>query len=237
MSEAERLQKVLARAGVASRRKSEELIMQGRVLVNGEVAELGMSVVPADTIRVDGERVKRLVKTVTYMINKPVGVVTTLSDERARDTVMNYVPKIPGLHPVGRLDMDSEGLLLLTTDGKLTLEMTHPSFEHKKEYRVWTREGTLGAAELQILEQGVELEDGMAKATVAKLAEGGCILVLGEGRNRQVRRMMAAVGHSVTRLMRTKIAKLELNDLAVGEYRELSSHDFKLLGYTLQEKQ
>ncbi|MCA9837296.1 MAG: rRNA pseudouridine synthase [Trueperaceae bacterium] len=228
----ERLQKVLARAGVASRRKAEDLITEGRVTVNGKVAELGMSVSAADTIRVDGKRVERKVETVSYMLNKPSGVVTTLQDERGRDNVMNYLPKVPGLHPVGRLDMDSEGLLLLTTDGEMTLQLTHPRYEKEKEYRVWTREGTLSAAALALLEQGIELEDGMAKVVVAKLAEGGCTLVLNEGRNRQVRRMLAAVGYLVTRLVRTRIGKLELGDLPTGEYRELSAHEFKLLGYT-----
>ncbi len=231
----ERLQKVLARAGVASRRKAEVLITEGRVTVNGKLADLGMSVTTADTIRVDGKRVERKVETVTYMFNKPSGVITTLQDELGRDNVMNYLPKIPGLHPVGRLDMDSEGLLLLTTDGNLTLQLTHPRYEKEKEYRVWTREGMLSAAALAVLEQGIELEDGMAKASVAKLADGGCILVINEGRNRQVRRMLAAVGYLVTRLVRTRIAKLELADLPLGKYRELSSHDFKLLGYTLHE--
>ena len=231
----ERLQKVLARAGVASRRKAEALITEGRVSVNGKPADLGMSVSATDTIRVDGKRIEQKVKSVSYMFNKPSGVITTLQDELGRDNVMNYLPKVPGLHPVGRLDMDSEGLLLLTTDGNLTLELTHPRYEKEKEYRVWTREGTLSAAALAVLEQGVELEDGMAKARVAKLAEGGCILVINEGRNRQVRRMLAAVGYLVTRLLRTRIARLELSDLGSGQYRELSSHDFKLLGYTLHE--
>jgi 23S rRNA pseudouridine2605 synthase len=231
----ERLQKYLARAGIASRRKAEDLIVEGRVSVNGKLAELGMSVVPADTVRVDGKRVEREVPSVTYMLNKPAELITTLSDELGRDTVMSLVPKIPGLHPVGRLDKDSEGLLLLTTDGQLTLQLTHPRYEHEKEYRIWTREGTLTAAALAILEQGIELEDGPAKAIVAKLAEGGCILVIAEGRNRQVRRMLASVGYLVTRLIRTRIAKLELGELATGEYRELSSHDLALLGYTLPQ--
>lgn len=233
MAVKERLQKYLARAGVASRRKAETLISEGRVTVNGEVAELGSSVVPADTIRVDGERIKRDVATVTYLLNKPIGLITTLHDELGRDNVMSLVPKIPGLHPVGRLDKDSEGLLLLTTDGQLTLQLTHPRYEHEKEYRVWTKEGTLGAAALGILEHGVELDDGMAKAVVAKLANGGCTLVITEGRNRQVRRMLAAVGYQVTKLVRTRIEKLELADLATGDYRELSAHDLSLLGYTL----
>ena len=225
----ERLQKYLARAGVASRRKAEELIISGRVTVNGIVAELGSKVQEGDEIRLDGKRVEKMAETITYMLNKPAGVVTTADDERGRKTVLDLLPNVPGLHPVGRLDMDSEGLLLLTTDGDLTLRLTHPRYEHEKEYRVWCKEGELGAAELGILERGLELDDGPARAVVAKRAEGGCKLVLAEGRNRQVRRMLAKVGYSVTRLVRTRIARLELGALPSGEYRELSTEDLKLL--------
>lgn len=225
----ERLQKFLARAGVASRRKAEDLITSGRVTVNGHVAALGMKVQEGDEVRLDGKRVEKMAKTITYMLNKPTGVVTTAEDEQGRKTVLELVPTVPGLHPVGRLDMDSEGLLLLTTDGDLTLRLTHPRYEHEKEYRVWCKEGELGAAELGILERGLELDDGRAKAIVAKRAEGGCKLVLAEGRNRQVRRMLAKVGYSVTRLVRTRMARLELGDLPSGQYRELSESELKLL--------
>ena len=232
----ERLQKVLARAGIASRRKSEDLITAGRVKVNGQTAELGMKVSEEDEVRVDGKSVERDVKLVTYLLNKPEGVVSTVDDERNRQTVMDLVPVVPGLHPVGRLDRDSEGMLLLTNDGDLTLEMTHPRFEHEKEYRVWCSEGTPNAGALAALEQGVELEDGIARVVVAKVADGGCRVVLGEGRNRQVRRMLAAVGYRVTRLVRVRIGGLELGNLAVGGYRKLSAADFKRLGYTPKSK-
>lgn len=225
----ERLQKFLARAGVASRRKAEDLITSGRVTVNGNIAVLGSKVQDSDDVRVDGKKVDKMAETVTYMLNKPTGVVTTTDDEQGRKTVLELLPNVPGLHPVGRLDMDSEGLLLLTTDGNLTLRLTHPRFEHEKEYRVWCKEGELGAAELGILERGLELDDGRAKALVAKRAEGGCKLVLAEGRNRQVRRMLAKVGYSVTRLVRTRVAKLELGDLASGQYRALNESELKLL--------
>ncbi len=225
----ERLQKYLARAGIASRRKAEDLILTKRVTVNGNIAELGSKVKPGDDVRLDGKRVEKMAETITYMLNKPMGYVTTAEDEMGRQTVLELLPKTPGLHPVGRLDMDSEGLLLLTTDGDLTLRLTHPRFEHEKEYRVWCKEGELGAGELAILEQGLELDDGRAKAIVAKRAEGGCKLVLAEGRNRQVRRMLAKVGYSVTRLVRTRIARLELGNLAPGEYRQLSEGELKLL--------
>jgi 23S rRNA pseudouridine2605 synthase len=226
----ERLQKYLARAGVASRRKAEELISSGRVTVNGNVAVVGMKVQDGDEVCVDKKRVERVAETITYMLNKPTGYVTTADDEMGRKTVLELLPETPGLHPVGRLDMDSEGLLLLTNDGDLTLRLTHPRYEHEKEYRVWCKEGELGAGELAILEQGLTLDDGPARAIVAKRAEGGCKLVLAEGRNRQVRRMLAKVGYSVTRLVRTRIARLELGELASGQYRVLNDDDLKLLG-------
>jgi 23S rRNA pseudouridine2605 synthase len=225
----ERLQKYLARAGIASRRKAEDLIILGRVTVNGKIAALGSKVQDDDDVRLDGRRVEKVAETITYMLNKPTGYVTTAEDEMGRKTVLELLPQTPGLHPVGRLDMDSEGLLLLTTDGDLTLRLTHPRYEHEKEYRVWCKEGELGAGELAILEQGLELDDGPAKALVAKRAEGGCKLVLTEGRNRQVRRMLAKVGYSVTRLVRTRVARLELDDLPPGQYRELTESDLRLL--------
>ena len=228
----ERLQKFLARAGVASRRKAEDLITAGRVSVNGRAAELGMKVEDDDEVAVDGESVTKPATTVTYLLNKPADYLSTVTDDRGRPTVMNLVPAVAGLHPVGRLDLESEGMLLLTNDGDLTLELTHPRYEHEKEYRVWCRQGTLNAGALAVLEQGVRLEDGIAKVVVAKTAEGGCRLVLGEGRNRQVRRMLAAVGYSVTRLVRTRIGGLELGDLKTGGHRKLSAADFKKLGYT-----
>jgi 23S rRNA pseudouridine2605 synthase len=226
----ERLQKYLARAGIASRRKAEEFITSGRVTVNGNVAVLGMKVQDGDEVLVDGKQVEKVAETSTYMLNKPTGYVTTADDEMGRKTVLELLPATPGLHPVGRLDMDSEGLLLLTTDGDLTLRLTHPRYEHEKEYRVWCKEGELGAGELAILEKGLELDDGPARAIVTKRAEGGCKLVLAEGRNRQVRRMLAKVGYSVTRLVRTRIARLELGELASGQYRVLNDDDLKLLG-------
>ncbi len=219
----------MARAGVASRRKAEDLITSGRVTVNGSVAELGSKVQNGDEVYLDGKRVEKMAETITYMLNKPAGHVTTAEDEMSRPTALELLPLTPGLHSVGRLDMDSEGLLLFTTDGDLTLRLTHPRFEHEKEYRVWCKEGELGAAELGILERGLELDDGAAKAVVAKRAEGGCKLVLAEGRNRQVRRMLAKVGYNVTRLVRTRVAKLELGDLSSGQYRELSSEELRLL--------
>jgi 23S rRNA pseudouridine2605 synthase len=221
-SEGERLQKLLARLGVASRRGVEALIREGRVSVNDRPAELGMRVLPDDRIAVDGKLVTGEAKPVTLMLNKPPGVVTTASDERGRRTVMDLLPRIPGLHPIGRLDMQSEGLLLLTTDGELTLRLSHPRYGHRKSYRVWCRQGALPATVLERLRQGIELEDGQARAEEAEPRQGGCLLVLSEGRKRQVRRMLGAVGFDVSRLQRVAIGTLELGRLAPGEWRELS---------------
>lgn len=229
MAERMRLQKFLAQAGVASRRKAEALITQGRVQVNGRVAELGMSVAPEDAVTVDGRRVRPPVTRVTYLLNKPAGYLSTVRDERGRPTVMQLVPPVAGLHPVGRLDADSEGLLLLTTDGALTLRLTHPRFAHPKEYRVWCAEGTVAQAALARLQQGVMLEDGPARADVARPAAGGAVIVIHDGRKHQVKRMFKAVGYRVTRLKRTRIGPLALGELPVGAYRQLTPADYARL--------
>ena len=228
----ERVQKILARAGVASRRKSEELIAAGRVTVDGQVAELGSKAGPDADVRVDGRPIDRRERHRTFALHKPAGVVTTADDELGRATVMDLVPDVPGLHPVGRLDLDSEGLLLLTTDGQLTLQLTHPRYEHEKEYRVWCAEGQLSNAAVRNLLAGVGLEDGPARAVAARPLNGGALLVLREGRNRQVRRMVEAVGSTVERLLRTRIGGLRLGDLEPGEHRELGDGDLAALGYT-----
>lgn len=219
----ERLQKFLSRAGVASRRKAEALITAGAVTVNGVRAELGQRVEAGDEVRVNGVRALAQ-EHVTYLLNKPVGVLSTVSDDRGRETVIDLLPDVPGLHPVGRLDLDSEGLLLVTNDGALTLKLTHPRFEHEKEYRVWCAE-PLDERVIHKLLSGVTLTDGPARAFAAKLSPGGCTVVLREGRNRQVRRMLAALGYSVTRLKRTRVAHLTLGELAAGEWRELTETD------------
>lgn len=221
----ERLQKRLARAGVASRRAAETMIIAGRVTVNGQPATLGQSVTDADDIRVDGRLIESdAVQKRTFALYKPRGYVTTAADEFGRKNVLDAMPPIPGLHPVGRLDRDSEGLLLLTTDGDLTLTLTHPRYGHEKAYRAWT-EGQPSADTLEALLDGVKLEDGLARAVSASPAAGGAFVVLGEGRKRQVRRMLEAVGHPVTRLMRYRVGGLWLGDLDVGEYRELAARD------------
>lgn len=223
----ERLQKVLARLGVASRRRVEEMIREGRVTVDGAPAQLGTRVASTEGVLVDGKPVAGPGEQVTIMLNKPRGVITTASDERGRRTVMELLPSVAGLHPVGRLDKDTEGLLLLTTDGELTLRLTHPRYGHGKTYRVWCARGTLPRQQLSRLRSGVELEDGPARAMAAKPKPGGCELVLGEGRKRQVRRMMAVVGCSVDRLVRTRVGSLELGELAPGEWRALSAEEIR----------
>ena len=216
----ERLQKLLARAGVASRRAAEQMVRDGRVSVNGRVASVGESAEPDDDIRVDGRPLDAAEQQVTFALHKPKNVITTASDERGRRTVLDLVPPVPGLHPVGRLDRDSEGLILLTTDGELTLRVTHPRYGHEKEYRVWT-DPEPGRGDLDALRRGVELEDGPARALQVKPADDGAWITVGEGRNRQVRRMFEALDLEVVRLMRTRIGRLQLADLRRGEWREL----------------
>ena len=213
----ERLQKILARAGIASRRHAENLILEGRVQVNGRTAKLGDSASDTDQITVNGEPISRATQHVTFALHKPRGIITTASDEYGRRNVLEMVPHVPGLHPVGRLDRDSEGLLLLTTDGELTLELTHPRYEHDKEYRVWT-DPEPSTAQLQALERGVELDDGPAKASRIKLAPEGAWITVREGRNRLVRRMFEAVGLEVIRLRRVRIGSLEIGDLRLREW-------------------
>ena len=228
MTEGERLQKVLARAGIASRRAAEELITAGRVQVNGQRAELGRRVQPGDHVTVDGETVPlSSTAPITLMLHKPAGFVTTAHDELGRRSVLDAMPRIPGLHPVGRLDKDSEGLLILTTDGQLTQQLTHPRFEHEKAYRVWC-DPAPRRAELDELRGGVLLEDGPAKAAAAP-APGGALAHLREGRKRQVRRMFAAVGCPVTRLLRYRVGGLWLGDLAPGEYAALGPRELRWL--------
>ena len=204
--ERERVQKVLARAGIGSRRHCEELIEDGLVTINGETATLGDKVdAEADAVEVDGVPVGIAPGLVYYLLNKPAGVVTTAADTHGRPTVVELVPGEPRVFPVGRLDQDSEGLLLLTNDGDLTHRLTHPSFGVEKEYLAEVEgEPTRGA--LRRLREGVELEDGVtAPAKVSAVAPNLLRITIHEGRNRQVRRMCEAVGHPVRRLVRSRI--------------------------------
>ena len=228
--EGERLQKVLARACVGSRRNSEELIAAGRVSVNGETAVLGRRVDPStDRVEVDGVPIGVRPGLVYYLLNKPQGVVSTADDPQGRRIVTSLVPDYPPVHPVGRLDADSEGLLLLTNDGDLTYRLTHPSFGVEKEYLV-SVVGSPTPGALRTLRDGVNLTDGTTAP--AKVSQPGASLLritIHEGRKRQVRRMCEAVGHPVTRLVRTRIGPLRDTRLPPGEWRELTVDEVRQL--------
>jgi 23S rRNA pseudouridine2605 synthase len=232
--EGERLQKVLARAGVASRRAVEEMIVAGRIRVNGRNAILGQRVDPdKDEVEVDGSRLPLRTDLVYYLMNKPSGVVTTAEDELGRTTVLDLIEATERVWPVGRLDRDTEGALILTNDGDLTHRLTHPSFEVPKTYIVWAR-GTVGDRALRSLARGVELDDGLTAPAQVALREtsGGASLIeltITEGRNRQVRRMMEAVGHEVIRLARTTIGPLQLGHIRPGTARRLGLGEVQAL--------
>jgi len=218
----EKLQKVLARSGLASRRVCEEMIDEGRVTVNGRVAMLGARVdAETDVVEVDGAPVGVAPGLVYYLLNKPVGVVSTAHDPQHRPTVVQMVPQDHRVFPVGRLDTDTEGLLILTNDGPLTQRLTHPSFGVEKEYLAEV-EGEPTAGVLRALRDGVELDDGLtAPARVALVNATTIRLTIHEGRNRQVRRMLEAVGHPVRRLVRTRVGPLSDRHLRPGTWREL----------------
>ncbi|HVF76519.1 MAG TPA: pseudouridine synthase [Acidimicrobiales bacterium] len=229
--EGERLQKVLARVGFGSRRVCEDLIAEERVTVNGEVAVLGRRVdLDTDRVEVDGHPVGIKPGLVYYVLNKPRGVVTTAADTHGRPTVVELVPDEPRVFPVGRLDADTEGLLLLTNDGELTHRLTHPSFGVEKEY-VAEVEGHPTPAEVRRLREGVELEDGMTAPAKVALGDTNVLrITIHEGRNRQVRRMCEAVGHPVTRLVRIRIGPLTDRRLKPGEWRALTLEEVRALG-------
>ncbi|MGH9190825.1 MAG: pseudouridine synthase [Acidimicrobiales bacterium] len=227
---AERLQKLLASLGLGSRRTCEMLIEEGRVTVNGRTAILGNRVDPEnDVVCVDGVPMSVRPGLVHYLLNKPAGVVATASDPQGRPTVVQLVPPDPRVFPVGRLDADTEGLLLLTNDGDLSHRLAHPSFGVEKEYLV-ELEHTPTPGQLRQLRRGVQLEDGMtAPARVAVVAPRALRIVIHEGRNRQVRRMCTAVGHRVVRLVRTRIGELVDRRLAPGEWRTLTPDEVRRL--------
>ena len=229
----ERLQKVLAQRGFGSRRVCEELIEQGRVTVNGEPAQLGRRVdVQCDAVAVDGVAVGVRPDLVYYLLHKPYNVITTVKDTHDRVTVVELVPSEPRVFPVGRLDLDSEGLIILTNDGELTHHLTHPSFGVEKEYLVHVRCGPDGVPEtaLNKLRRGVELDDGITSpAKVGQVQPGVLRIVIHEGRHRQVRRMCDAVGHEVNRLVRTRIGTLVDATLKPGEWRLLTTQEVRSL--------
>ncbi|TML89202.1 MAG: rRNA pseudouridine synthase [Actinobacteria bacterium] len=224
------MQKVLARGGFGSRRTCELLIESGRVTVNGEVAALGRRVdVERDKVAVDDILVSTRAGLVYYLLNKPSGVVTTAHDPEGRPTVIDLLPLEPRVFPVGRLDADTEGLLVLTNDGDLTHHLTHPSFGVEKEYLAQV-DGRPSPAALRRLREGVELDDGVtAPARVALVPPRTIKLTIHEGRNRQVRRMCAAVGHPVVRLVRTRVGPIAERRLKPGEWRPLTQAEVRAL--------
>ena len=219
-----RLAKHLAHSGVASRRAAESLIAEGRVRVDGQtVSDPARDVGEGSEIQVDGRAVAGPEQRVTYALHKPVGVVSTAHDTHGRPTVVQLVPAGGlRLYPVGRLDVDSSGLILLTNDGELANRLTHPSFEVPKSYRAKLAGKPIDEAALSRLREGIELEDGCtAPARARRLGEHEIELTLHEGRNRQVRRMCAALGRPVIELSRVRFGPLRLDGLAAGEFRRL----------------
>jgi 23S rRNA pseudouridine2605 synthase len=223
-----RLNAYLARAGVASRRGAEELIRAGRVRVNGEVAGLATFVEPRDTVEVDGNSIEP--EPLTYvLLHKPAGVVTTARDPRGRPTVVGLVGHERRVVPVGRLDADTTGALLLTNDGPLAHRLMHPRYEVDKVYEAEV-EGEPSDQALAQLAEGVELDDGRTSpAKVDRLSSSHLELTIHEGKKHQVKRMLQAVGHPVRRLHRSRYAGLTLDGLAPGEWRELTPDEVAML--------
>ncbi|KSU89543.1 pseudouridine synthase [Bacillus sp. VT 712] len=232
----ERLQKVIAHAGVASRRKAEELITQGRVTVNGKaIKELGTKVGPNDKIEVDGVPLERE-EPVYFMLYKPRGVISAAKDDKDRKTVVDFFPHVEErIYPIGRLDYDTSGLILLTNDGEFANLLTHPKYEIDKVY-VAKIKGIPPREKIRQLQRGIMLEDGKtspARAKVLSIDKGKQTaiveLTIHEGKNRQVRRMFEAIGHPVLKLKRERYANLDLRGLNAGEARELTAHEVKQL--------
>lgn len=229
-----RIQKILANAGVASRRKAEKIITAGRVCVNGAVAKLGEKAADTDEITVDGVPLNRVSQEKLYiMLHKPEGVVTTVSDQFGRATVMDYVPAYTRVFPVGRLDYDTSGLLLLTNDGDWANNLTHPKHEIKKTYLAKVR-GKPTEAKLQTVRTGIEIDGRLtAPAKIAIIKKRDKLnttvqITIHEGRNRQVRKMCEAIGNPVITLQRIAIGKVKLRNLPVGKWRHLTESELTM---------
>lgn len=234
-----RLAKYIAHAGVASRRAAEELIFDGRVSVDGKiVADPARDVGDHNEITVDGDRVQ-LARSVVYAVNKPLGVISTANDPEGRRTVVDLVGSEQRLYPVGRLDANSHGLMLVTNDGDLANKLSHPRYGVSKTYRVRVRRGSpLTKAELDQLARGVELEDGKtARAEVTRTGQREFEIVIREGRNRQIRRMCEAIGRDVGELQRIKFGPLELGRLKAGTVRRLSDEEVARLWQNVERSQ
>ncbi|MCQ3802581.1 MAG: pseudouridine synthase [bacterium] len=229
-----RLQKAISAAGLMSRRAAEDLIRGERVTIDGRTARLGDRVDPdASVVEVDGSRLPLAPHLVTYLVNKPPGVVSTTSDPHAPRTVVELVPHSPRVWPVGRLDQRSEGLILVSNDGELTNLVTHPRYGISKTYRVLVA-GVPGRATVRRLTKGVQLEDGPARALQARLVdrtprEAQLEVVMGEGRNREIRRMMKSLGYPVRRLVRVSIGPIRDVTLRPGRWRKLSNREVAAL--------
>ncbi|WP_099204306.1 pseudouridine synthase [Scatolibacter rhodanostii] len=234
MAEQIRLQKVLAECGVASRRKSEELIITKRVRVNGKLAEIGDKVTKKDVITVDGEAIQAVKEKVYLALHKPRGFVTTMQDEKGRKCVASLVENLPGrIYPVGRLDKDSEGLLLMTNDGDFANKIMHPANHIPKTYRVTVRP-SINEDQLNKIATGIMIDNQMtlpAKVKVLQEEPGRVVLeiVLHEGRNREIRKMCEAIGLEVARLKRITVGPVRLGMLQQGSYRELTKEEMRIL--------
>lgn len=227
-SDGERLQKVLAAAGVASRRAAEEMIVAGRVSINGRrVTTLGSRIDPShDRLEVDGKRVATDPAKEYLIINKPLGVISTAKDERGRRSVVDLVPSRVRLFPVGRLDADTHGLMILTNDGELAHRLAHPRFGIERTYRAEV-EGIVSPSKLERLRKGVRLDERTARAVRVRVVATGrgrtqVEVVMTEGRNHEVKRLLAAIGHPVTRLARRSFGPIRLGDLKPGTWRRLT---------------
>tara|TARA_Y100001935_G_scaffold254035_1_gene261852 strand:- start:2327 stop:3052 length:726 start_codon:yes stop_codon:yes gene_type:complete len=222
----EKLQKVLAGIGLASRRVVEGYILDERITVNGEIAHIGQRVNrDKDELSFDGVPLRVNPELVYYLLHKPKGVISTANDPQGRRTVNDLVPAEPRVYPVGRLDKDTEGLLLITNDGDLTYRLTHPSQGVEKEYLAEVSQ-KVSRGSLRRLREGIELEDGLTSpARVSQIQDGIIKIVIHEGRNRQVRRMFQAIGHPVKRLIRTRIGNMVDLTLQSGQWRQLNTLD------------
>ena len=226
-----RINKFISANSKHSRRKADELIENGKVKVNGEIVkEMGLQVEPEnDSVEVDGKKINSHSEEIYFALNKPEGYVSTRSDEHGRPTIMDLLPNIPSLKPVGRLDIESEGLILISNDGKFINQHTHPKFECEKEYLVKIT-GVLSDEEKENLEKGVMIDDkktSPAKVYIQKKKknESTVKIIIHEGRNRQVRKMFAKVGHPVKYLKRLRIGSIELGKLRKGTFRNLSKKE------------
>lgn len=227
----QRINRILSEAGIASRRKADDLIRLGRVMLNGRpLRELGAKAEwGKDSIRVDGKEIPKPAEKIYLMLNKPFGYVSTLSDPQGRPIVTDLLKDIPRVYPVGRLDFDSMGLLLLTNDGDFSFQLTHPKYHVPRTYKV-TIQGAMSEKEIDAIKQGIQLEDGFIKASSAAIIsrQGGKTLIrltIAQGRNRIVRRIIEALGYSVVHLVRIGFGALELGNLKVGRYRMLEPEE------------